>query len=79
MPSARTGVCLTLKTNSTMVHFGKTQDDELQIIVTEQDIRNLQQMISGADLMRRRQFFDLKNYIENNYQELLTQPKHQQQ
>lgn len=56
-----------------MVHFGKKQDDELQIIVTGQDIRNLQQMISGADLMRRRQFFDLKNYIENNYQELLTQ------
>jgi len=62
-----------------MVHFGKKQDDELQIIVTGQDIRNLQQMISGADLMRRRQFFDLKNYIENNYRELLTQPKHQQQ
>ncbi len=62
-----------------MVHFGKKQDDELQIIVTGQDIRNLQQMISGADLMRRRQFFDLKNYIENNYQELLTQSKHQQQ
>lgn len=59
-----------------MVHFGKKQDDELQIIVTGEDIRNLQQMISGADLMRRRQFFDLKNYIENNYQELLTQSKH---
>ena len=72
MPSARTGVCLTLKTNSIMVHFGKKQDDELQIIVTGQDIESLRRMIVSSSLMERRIFYDLKEYIETEYKNIIT-------
>ena len=60
-----------------MVHFGKTQDDELQIIVTGQDIEALRRMIVSSSLMERRTFYDLKEYIETEYKDNIT--KHQQQ
>ena len=54
-----------------MVHFGKTQDDELQIIVTGQDIESLRRMIVSSSLMERRTFYGLKEYIETEYKDVI--------
>jgi len=53
-----------------MVHFGKKHDDELQIIVTDQDIESLRRMIVSSSLMERRTFHGLKKYIETEYKEI---------
>ena len=55
-----------------MVHFGKTQDDELQIIVTGQGIESLRRMIVSSSLMERRTFYGLKEYIETEYKNIIT-------
>ena len=55
-----------------MVHFRKTQDDELQIIVTGQDIESLRRMIVSSSLMERRTFYGLKEYIETKYKDIIT-------
>ena len=55
-----------------MVHFGKTQDDELQIIVTGQDIESLRRMIVSSSPMERRTFYGLKEYIETEYKDIIT-------
>ena len=55
-----------------MVHFGKTQDDELQIIVTGQDIESLRRMIVSSSLMERRTFYGLKDYIETEFKDIIT-------
>lgn len=54
-----------------MVHFGKKQDDELQIIVTGQDIESLRRMIVSSSLMERRMFYGLKEYIETEYKDVI--------
>ena len=54
-----------------MVHFGKKQDDELQIIVTGQDIESLRRMIISSSLMERRTFYGLKEYIETEYKDII--------
>jgi len=54
-----------------MVHFGKTQDDELQIIVTGQDIELLGRMIVSSSLMERYTFYGLKEYIETEYKDTI--------
>lgn len=54
-----------------MVHFGKKQDDELQIIVTGQDIESLRRMIVSSSLMERRTFYGLKEYIETEYKDVI--------
>lgn len=54
-----------------MVHFGKKQDDELQIIVTEQDIESLRRMIVSSALMERRTFYGLKEYIETEFKNVI--------
>lgn len=54
-----------------MVHFGKTQDDELQIIVTGQDIESLRRMIVSSSLMERHTFHGLKEYIETEYKDII--------
>jgi hypothetical protein len=53
-----------------MVHFGKKQDD-LQIIVTDQDIESLRRMIVSSSLMERRTFHGLKEYIETEYKDVI--------
>lgn len=55
-----------------MVHFGKTQDDELQIIVTGQDIEALRRMIVSSSLMERRTFYGLKEYVETEFKDIIT-------
>jgi len=55
-----------------MVHFRKTQDNELQIIVTGQDIESLRRMIVSSSLMERRTFYGLKEYIETEYKDIIT-------
>ena len=55
----------------TMVHFEKKQDDELQIIVTDQDIETLRRMIVSSSLMERRTFYGLKEYIETEYKDII--------
>ena len=54
-----------------MVHFGKTQDDELQIIVTGQDIESLRRMIVSSSLMERRTFYGLKEYMETEFKDII--------
>lgn len=54
-----------------MVHFGKKQDDELQIIVTGQDIEALRRMIVSSSLMDRRTFYGLKEYIETEFKNVI--------
>ena len=54
-----------------MVHFGKKQDDELQIIVTGQDIEALRRMIVSSSFMERRTFYGLKEYIETEYKDVI--------
>jgi len=54
-----------------MVHFGKTQPDELQIIVTGQDIESLRRMIVSSSLMERRKFYRLKEYIETEFKGII--------
>lgn len=54
-----------------MVHFGKKQDDELQIIVTGQDIESLRRMIVSSSLMERRTFYGLKEYIEKKFKDVI--------
>jgi hypothetical protein len=54
-----------------MVHFGKKQDDELQIIVTGQDIESLRRIIVSSSLMERRTFYGLKEYIETEYKNVI--------
>ena len=54
-----------------MVHFGKTQDDELQIIVTGQDIESLRRIIVSSSPMERRTFYGLKEYIETEYKDII--------
>lgn len=54
-----------------MVHFGKTQDGELQIIVTDQDIESMRRMIVSSSLMERRTFYGLKEYIETEYKDVI--------
>lgn len=55
-----------------MVHFGKTQDAELQIIVTGQDIEALRRMIVSSSLMERRTFYGLKEYMETEFKDIIT-------
>lgn len=55
-----------------MVHFGKTQDDELQIVVIGEDIESLRRMIVSSSLMERRTFYGLKEYIETEYKDVIT-------
>ena len=54
-----------------MIHFGKKQDDELQIIVSGQDIEALRRMIVSSSLMERRTFYGLKEYIETEYKDVI--------
>lgn len=54
-----------------MVHFGKTQDDELQIIVTGQDIESMRRMIVSSSLMERRTFYGLKEYMETEFKDII--------
>ena len=54
-----------------MVHFGKTQNDELQIIVTSQDARP-RHMIVSSSFMERRTFYGLKDYIETEFKDIIT-------
>ena len=51
-----------------MIHFGKTQQDELQIIVSgDSDIESLRQMIVSSSRQERRAFYGLKHYIDDNF------------
>ena len=55
-----------------MIHFGKTKDDELQIVVNGGDIAAMRHIIMQAGLEERRNFYNLKQYIEDNFKEILT-------
>lgn len=52
-----------------MIHYGKTPQGELQLMLTGEDVAHLHTMITGAGLEQRRVFHGLKTYIEDNYKE----------
>lgn len=52
-----------------MIHYGKTPQGELQLILTGEDVAHLHTMITGEGLEQRRVFHGLKTYIEDNYKE----------
>ena len=60
-----------------MVHFGKKQDGELQIILTDQDVESLHRMIVSSSLMERRTFYGLKEYIETEYKDVINKQTEQ--
>ena len=53
-----------------MIHYGKTINGDLQIIVNEESIKEMLNIILSAPLMERRTFYGLKRYIEDNYKEM---------
>ena len=55
-----------------MIHYGKTPQGELQLMLTGEDVAHLHTMITGAGLLQRRTFYGLKAYIEDNYKEQIT-------
>lgn len=55
-----------------MIHYGKTPQGELQLILTGEDVAHLHTMITGAGLEQRRVFYGLKTYIEDNYKEQIS-------
>lgn len=50
-----------------MIHYGKTPQGELQLMLTGEDIAHLHTMITSAGIEQRRVFYGLKTYIEDNY------------
>ena len=58
-----------------MIHYGKTINGDLQIIVNEESIKEMLNIILSAPLMERRTFYGLKRYIEDNYKEILINHK----
>jgi len=55
-----------------MIHYGKTLQGELQLMLTGEDVAHLHTMITGAGLEQRRVFYGLKAYIEDEYKNELT-------
>ncbi len=55
-----------------MIHYGKTPQGELQLMLTGEDIAHLHTMITGAGIEQRRVFYGLKTYIEDNYKPQIT-------
>ena len=54
-----------------MIHYGKTLQGELQLMLTGEDVAHLHTMITGAGLEQRREFYGLKTYIEDEYKDEL--------
>ena len=52
-----------------MIHYGKTPQGEMQLMLTGEDIAHLHTMITCAGLEQRGVFSGLKTYIEDNYRE----------
>lgn len=55
-----------------MIHYGKTPQGELQLMLTGEDVAHLHTMITGTGLEQRRVFYGLKAYIEDEYKDQLT-------
>lgn len=55
-----------------MIHYGKTPQGELQLMLTGDDIANLHTMIVGTGLEQRRVFYGVKSLIENEFKDELT-------
>lgn len=54
-----------------MIHYGKTLQGELQLMLTGEDVAHLHTMITDAGLEQRRMFYGLKAYIEDEYKDEL--------
>lgn len=55
----------------TMFHYGKTPQGDLEISVSGEDIRIFYCAMSGTGLLGRRDMYDLKSYIEENFRQEL--------
>lgn len=55
-----------------MIHYGKTPQGELQLMLAGEDVAHLHAMITGAGLEQRRVFHGLKAYIEDKYKPQIT-------
>ena len=54
-----------------MIHYGKNPDGDLEIRVTGDDIPAMKRVIDAAPLEERRVFFNLKNYVEQEFKDAL--------
>lgn len=54
-----------------MFHYGKTPHGDLEISASGEDVRMLYRAMSGTGLLERRDMYDLKAYIEDNFREEL--------
>lgn len=55
-----------------MIHYWKTPQGKLQLMLTGEDIAHLHTMITGAGIEQRRVFYGLKTYIEDYYKPQIT-------
>lgn len=55
-----------------MFHYGKTPQGDLEISVSGEDLRRLYRVLVGAGgLPERRDMYDMKTYIEENFRQEL--------
>ena len=59
-----------------MIHFGKNHEGDLQIIVSGSDVAALKRVIDAAPLAERRNFYNIKNYIETEYKDVIEEGGH---
>lgn len=54
-------------TETTMIHYGKTTQGDLEVIVSSDDVREVYGLLSTAGLLQRRAFDGLRRYVEKEY------------
>ena len=54
-----------------MFHYEKNKKDDLEIIVGGRDIRMFYRVMSGTGLLERRDMYEFKTYIEENFRQEL--------
>lgn len=54
-----------------MFHYGKTPQGDFEITASGEDIRMLYRAMSGTGLLERRDMYEMKTYIEENFRQEL--------
>ncbi len=54
-----------------MFHYGKNPKGDLEISVSGSDVRMFYRAMSGTGLLERRDMYDMKTYIEENFRQEL--------
>lgn len=54
-----------------MIHFGKTPEGDLMIEVSAENVGEIFGLLDSAQLLQRRTFNSLREYIKNNFEDEL--------